>query len=769
MKKIVTYFENFTPRMLEQYNKAVQKFYHELFEINVTDGTYKILYHIQNKYLTLIKNGSIDEGIKNATSKIIHPDDKERFLRFVSLTNVRENLSNRKPFISIELRQLWYDGKYHWVSLLIFPMEMEDEKEAYICFVTDIDEKMKVQTQYLQEKQYQDVIISDAILCAEFDLTNNTIKEIAPRILKTLSLSKSASFSDVIEAVANELVYPSDREMFLKNLSINYLALASNENNYILSFDYRSFHAASNDYFWAASFANLIYDCNTGHLCCRWYVKDINSKKQYELGLRERAERDQLTGVYNRVTFEMLLEDRLKKIKSEMALIVLDIDDFKWINDSFGHVYGDNVLKKITALLKSIIGNFGVIGRLGGDEFAIFISYFTTREEVLKKVDQICKAMPDTINFGKAEFSLSCSLGVAFAPDDGSSFTEIYRSGDEAQYQAKKNGKNQWKIYDKSMISELKKKKNHRIEGFYKETDEFNSLLPNILFENGLSIDTLNILLDCVARHYEIDNITIVNFREFRILAQWSAKNKLIEYLDYFTFLGKYKEGAIRIVEKGETWICNDVSLLPLDLGEFYLNKGIQAELSMPIYCEKKVSAAVIFSFTREKHIWTYEEIETAKRVAKLTSSILENIILLKDSLATTAKLKKALDELKVSEERFRIALDKTHTYIWEFDLNKHEFKNAQKIAEQYDVDLIVKDAPYSLIKEEIIHPDTAKDYLVAHQKIYNGEKTVTCLVKIRNIQGRYLWHHITYTNIFDQFGQPIKAIGISEEINTQE
>ena len=201
MKKIVTYFENFTPRMLEQYNKAVQKFYHELYEVNVTYGTYKILYHMQNKYLTLIENGSIDEGIKNVTNKIIHPDDKERFLRFVSLANVRENLSNGKPFISIELRQLWYDGKYHWVSLLIFPMEMEDEKEAYICFVTDIDEKMKVQTQYLQEKQYQDVIIADAILCAEFDLTNNTIKEIAPRILKTLSLSKSASFSDVIEAV----------------------------------------------------------------------------------------------------------------------------------------------------------------------------------------------------------------------------------------------------------------------------------------------------------------------------------------------------------------------------------------------------------------------------------------------------------------------------------------------------------------------------------------------------------------------------------------
>lgn len=79
MKKIVTYFENFTPRMLEQYNKAVQKFYHELYEVNVTDGTYKILYHMQNKYLTLIENGSIDEGIKNVTNKIIHPDDKERF------------------------------------------------------------------------------------------------------------------------------------------------------------------------------------------------------------------------------------------------------------------------------------------------------------------------------------------------------------------------------------------------------------------------------------------------------------------------------------------------------------------------------------------------------------------------------------------------------------------------------------------------------------------------------------------------------------------
>lgn len=767
MKETTPYFENFTPKMIEQYNKAVQKFYHELYEINVTDGTYKILYHIQNNYLTLIENGMIDEGIKDVTKNLLHPDDKERFLKFVSLKYVRENLSTGKPFISTEVRKLWYDGKYHWVSLLICPGEEENHKETYICFVTDIDERMKTQIQYIQEKQYQDVIVSDAILCAEFDLTNNIVKEIAPRILNSLSLPKNASFTDVIEAVAKELVYPSDREMFLKNLSINYLALASNENNYILSFEYRSFNAVSNDYFWASSFSNLIYDCNTGHLCCRWYVKDIDSRKRYELGLRERAERDQLTGVYNRVTFETLLENELENMKNEIALVVLDIDDFKWINDSFGHVYGDNVLKKITALLKVIIGNFGTIGRLGGDEFAIFIPGFTTREEVLKKVDQICKSMIDTVDFGKAEFSLSCSLGVAFAPNDGKTFTEIYRAGDEAQYQAKKNGKNQWKIYDKHMITELKKKKNHRIEGIYKGTDDFNSLLPNILFENGLTIDTLNILLDCVARHYEIDNIAIVNLKKFKIIAQWSAKKKLIECIDPSTFRDMNREKSIRIVEKGENWICNDVSLLPEDVRVFYINKGIQAELAMPIYCEGKINAAVIFSLTRAKHIWTYEEIEAAKRVANLTSSILENIAL-KDSSATAAQLKKTLAELRISEERFRIALDKTNIYIWEFDLNKHEFVNAQKMSDYYNVGLTVKNAPYSLIKEKVIHPDNAKDYLDVHQKLYNGEKTATCLAKIRNSQGAYIWYRITYTNIFDQFGHPIKAIGVSEDINIQ-
>ena len=754
-------FKNFTPEMIEQYNQALRNFYNELYEINVVEGTYKIIYHTQNQYFTLIEHGLIEEGIKQATRKFIHPNDKERFLRFVSLENARKCLAKGKPFLSTELRKLWHDGTYHWVSLVMFPIVSDERMESYICFVTDIDQQVNMQMHYLQEKQYQDVIIADAILCAEFDLTSNSIREIAPRILKSLQLSSTSTFSEVIDAVAKQFVYPSDQEMFLRNLDLQTLALASNENNYTLSFEYRNFNLQSKKYFWASSFAHLIYDCNTGHLCCRWYVKDIDRRKQYELGLQDKAEHDQLTGVYNRITFEMIVEDHLAKMDKAAALIILDIDDFKWINDSFGHVYGDNVLKQIAAMIKSTIEDSGIIGRLGGDEFAIFISPMVSREDVLQRMNHICKRMAYAVDFGDDNFSLSCSLGVAFSATDGNTFTDLYRCADEAQYQAKKNGKNQWRVYDQSLITELKKKKNRRIEGIYGNANDFNNLLPNIVFENGLNIDTLNILLDCVARHYEIDNLMIVDLEKSDIITQWIAKgNKGAMLLGYDYFIG---EASLRRLQKGETWICNDTA----EVEDSYANKSVKAEFAVPIQYNGKARAAVIFSFSKHRHVWTYEEMEAGQRVAKLTSSILENLSL-KNSSEIANQLADTLEKLRISEERFHIALDKTNVYIWEFDLIKREFLNSTKTVEYYGSDLIIQDAPYAVIERGFIHPDTVQDYLDIHQKLYNGEKTATCMIQARNLQGEYIWHRITYTNIFDEFGDPIKAIGISEDINAQ-
>ncbi|MDD3306594.1 MAG: GGDEF domain-containing protein [Acetobacterium sp.] len=160
--------------------------------------------------------------------------------------------------------------------------------------------------------------------------------------------------------------------------------------------------------------------------------------------LQKEVDLDLLTGLNNKMATERKIEQYLTNHREALAMLcVLDLDNFKEINDSLGHVAGDDVLKIIGAMMRERFGDDYVVGRVGGDEFIIFSKAITTTEAALEEMEEVKNLMVIPMKLGETEISISVSIGAAEYPADATDFKELYKSADKALYQAKKNGKNQ--------------------------------------------------------------------------------------------------------------------------------------------------------------------------------------------------------------------------------------------------------------------------------------------------------------------------------------
>ena len=175
-----------------------------------------------------------------------------------------------------------------------------------------------------------------------------------------------------------------------------------------------------------------------------------NRARYIQQALRREAEHDPLTGLYNRTASEMRIQTALRQNDApdeKHALFIIDIDNFKLINDTFGHMQGDTLLKDLANGLTQLFRATDVVSRLGGDEFFVFLRNYQSLEIVEQKARQICELFHSTCVNGDKAQPISASIGIALFPEAGVTFPELYRNADMALYQAKASGKNGYVIY----------------------------------------------------------------------------------------------------------------------------------------------------------------------------------------------------------------------------------------------------------------------------------------------------------------------------------
>jgi diguanylate cyclase (GGDEF)-like protein/PAS domain S-box-containing protein len=187
-------------------------------------------------------------------------------------------------------------------------------------------------------------------------------------------------------------------------------------------------------------------------------VSDITERRQLELRLREAQERaetiathDVLTGLPNRV----LLEDRIqhavelaKRHKRRCGVMVLDLDEFKVVNDTHGHPAGDAVLREVSRRLRATLRKSDTVARLGGDEFVVLLPEVGQRDVAAMVARRLVTVMSrDAVSIGERSLPLTLSLGVALYPDDGADMAELLAHADSALYEAKRGGRNQFAFF----------------------------------------------------------------------------------------------------------------------------------------------------------------------------------------------------------------------------------------------------------------------------------------------------------------------------------
>ena len=183
-------------------------------------------------------------------------------------------------------------------------------------------------------------------------------------------------------------------------------------------------------------------------------IQDISDRKAAEEQLEKLAYYDPLTGLANRALFRREINDvltRFGRTGSPAALLLLDLDRFKEVNNSLGHAAGDELLGKVAHLISRKLENNHFLARLGGDEFAIIVPELTDRSAVQKLAMEVITAMSAPIMLERGEVNIGTSIGIATMPRDGTTLNDLLRNADLALYRAKEEGRGRFKFFEPGM------------------------------------------------------------------------------------------------------------------------------------------------------------------------------------------------------------------------------------------------------------------------------------------------------------------------------
>jgi diguanylate cyclase (GGDEF)-like protein len=195
-----------------------------------------------------------------------------------------------------------------------------------------------------------------------------------------------------------------------------------------------------------------------------YFNKMLDSIQDYYEKLQELSDRDYLTGLYNRRKFEEFLGYEIKRSlrhNHQFTILMIDLDNFKYINDTYGHASGDLVLKEVTQIFGSNLRNADILARLGGDEFAVLLpeTPYENGFAVVEKLRSRLESTPISLMFD--QITLTASFGIAEYPDQGENIESLLTGSDLAMYKAKRAGKNtiaRADQNDQEMAAEIQKK-----------------------------------------------------------------------------------------------------------------------------------------------------------------------------------------------------------------------------------------------------------------------------------------------------------------------
>ncbi len=584
--------------------------------VKINDGFIRLLGYSRQE---------IEEVFQNRYINLIYPVDRETLVR-----QSREQLQNG-TVMELEYRVTAKDGRILWVLDKSQLIVGEDGREYLCCILVDITQTKRAQEELrltlerheIIMEQTNDIIFEWDIKKDEVAYSSNWEKKFGYAPIRLDASSRIAQVSHI---------HPEDMAEFHRLVK----RIAGGEPYAEIEF------RLANDkgrYLWCKIRAVTQFDGMGKPFKAVGVLTDIDDQKRASQVLIDKAERDELTRLYNKSTARAKIENYLsaRSPEEKAAMFIVDVDDFKLINDSYGHMFGDVVLQEISASLNTLFRENDIVARIGGDEFLVFMKGISNINVLVGRVSNVIEAIHCLFKRKVVQCSLSCSVGVAVCPEDGESFELLFQRSDIALYHAKSKGKNRFALYDQAVMDRpFGREHDHMAATTRIETDRapepsHSSLLDQAfgwLYESGNVDQAVDSILEMIGQQMAVSRVYIFEDSEDGTYTtntfEWCGDGVLPQIDQLFRISApEYGETYKALFNENDVLYCYDISQMPEAARRLLNGQGIKSLLQCVIRVNGEFKGFIGVDDCSAQRIWTKDQIGLLGCMAKLIATFL--------------------------------------------------------------------------------------------------------------------------------------------------
>ena len=539
---------------------------------------------------------------------LVHPEDRDM---------VRQEMTKQLKMgtqVQMEHRILLKDGSSRWVYHTGRVKVDSNGEELISCHLLDTHKLHREDDQLLEKLRRYEIILSQTEnVLFEWEMEGDIIR-----------------FSDTWEKVFGyqtpggekhwsqqwmDYLYPDDMPLLADCIS-------SLKNGAPYAMTEVRIATARGGYLWCRYRATAIRDARGRLQKITGIIINVDAEKQMEQALKTQAVQDPLTKLLNKDAARKQAEEYFSQYaEGGGALLILDLDNFKQINDQKGHLFGDTVLVHVAQEIRKTFRGQDIVARIGGDEFMVVMRGITGRELLEQRCQKLLQILGEA--FREYKLAMGCSIGIALAPVHGKSYYELFQHADQALYQVKAKGKRGYAIFNPEEGGYLPQpggtsRMTTPIDSD-REPGMANDNIVRYAFQKLYSTqnvaESIQELLAFMGKKLNVSRVYIFeNSDDNRFCSntyEWcnDGINPEIDNLQNISYETDIPGYADNFNEQG-IFYCPDVAILPQNLYDIVAPQGIKAMLHCAIR-EKGVFWGYIgFDDCREPRLWTREQIE---------------------------------------------------------------------------------------------------------------------------------------------------------------
>ena len=554
--------------------------------------------------------------------ELVLPEDRE------PLRNSLRRQFERGTQAEAEFRIRHRDGSYRWISERA-RLSLDDKgQEILHCYLTDITASRRAFDELNHKlSRYEIILAQTENVLFEWDKTTDRIS--FSDTWETL-FGFAPTQRSVRETLAEgSFFHPDDLPLLLDRI-----AAVENGSGY----ETAEVRMATSwgRYLWCRFRATAVRD-EAGNLTkIVGIIINIDAEKQAQRLLQDKAERDALTKLLNKTAGRKQAEEYLARFPQGNTLLIIDLDNFKEVNDRYGHLFGDAVLTKAAREIEKLFRSQDIVSRIGGDEFMVLMRGVSDRNLISNRCRRLLNIFANTFQNGPRKLPLSCSIGIAISGEHGTDYYELFNHADQALYRAKSIGKNDFCYFDWDLERSPAARQSRSAVSISIDSDEELGLAEDNLVRHAFRKlcsaqdpdQAVNELLAMVGQKMQVSRVYVFENSEDNRFCyntyEWCNQGiePQIHNLQAVSYEADIPGYADNFDEQGIFYV-QDIRRLPRNLYEILEPQGIRSLLHCAVREGGVFRGYIGFDECVAERLWTKDEIRILQYFSEVLGAFL--------------------------------------------------------------------------------------------------------------------------------------------------